>query len=147
MKLSALRINNALDQLDPRTAVIQDSHPSAGELKEFFGNHTFFVDGEGLEIIEPTDADEEPAGREVFALLRVATWNDADRTRLTPHPAEATGRVITFPSTQREALRRAGEDSFPASDPTMHSGVTGPDDLPSTAERNAKGETQKGDPI
>ncbi len=128
MKLSTNRINNALEQLEPRTAVIQDDHPNAGELKEIFGEHTFFLDSCGLEIIEPVSATQAPAGQEACELLRIATWNDATRTKLAPHPAEATGKVIIFPSAHREALRKAGEDSFPASDPTAHSGVTGPND-------------------
>lgn len=129
MKLSAIRVKQALDQLEPRAVVVPEGHPKLAALHEVFGEHTFFLDEEGLEIIEPAapagdDEAVEPAGENAGQVVRLAIWHDAARTTLAPHPAEATGSVILFPAAVRDRVDRAGEDSFPASDATPHSGIT-----------------------
>lgn len=118
MKLSTMRIQQALDQFGSDTAVIPESHPKAGELEDIFGAHTFFLDKEGLEIIEPVAARKatlpdkegleiiEPVAareatqklEEVGQVIRVAMWNDAARTTLAAAPPETTGVVVVFPS-------------------------------------------------
>jgi len=126
MKLSPVRIQQTLDQLVSRTVVVPETHPKAAELHQIFGEHTFFLDADGLEIIEPaipSDAGEieEDAGQ----LVKLAMWNDAARTVLAAHPAEITDVVIHFESSVQQQLDQAGEDSFPASDATNHTGTTG----------------------
>lgn len=126
VKLSTVHIQQALDQFEQQTTVIPDNHPKTQELEEIFGEHTFFLDGDGLEIIEPIADDgneniQEPAGQ----VVRVAMWNDAARTTLAAGPAEITGVVIVFPSAEERRVDRAVEESFPASDAVPHSGITG----------------------
>lgn len=126
MKLSTARIEQVLGQLAPRTVVVPETHPRAADLHKIFGNHTFFLDEDGLEIIEPAIPDEgETSQPEAGQLIKLAIWDDAARTVLAPHPAEVTGIVIHFKSRLQEKLDQAGEDSFPASDPTVHNGVIG----------------------
>lgn len=128
MKLSNVRIQQALDQLEARTVVVPEQHPKTAELNEIFGEHTFFLDDEGLEIIEPAaleDGMKENAGE----VIKIAMWNDASRTVLAPHPAEATGNVVIFRASSRDRVEQAGTDSFPASDATFHSGITGADEV------------------
>jgi hypothetical protein len=99
MKLSTMRIQQALDQFGSDTAVIPESHPKAGELEDIFGAHTFFLDKEGLEIIEPVAAREATQKlEEVGQVIRVAMWNDAARTTLAAAAPETTGVVVVFPS-------------------------------------------------
>lgn len=125
MKLSNTRIQQALDQLEARTVVVPEQHPKAAELHEIFGEHTFFLDDEGLEIIEPAALEDEDGMKEnAGQVIKIAMWNDASRTILAPHPAEATGNVVLFSSARRDRVEQAGTDSFPASDPTAHSGIT-----------------------
>jgi hypothetical protein len=71
---------------------IPDNHPSMPELNRTFGDHTFFLDGEGLHIVEPTVPTDSglPAGK----VVRVASWQDADRTSLLAHRPEATDVVV-----------------------------------------------------
>jgi hypothetical protein len=129
MKLSTVRIKQALEQLEPRTVVVPENHPKTTELNEIFGEHTFFLDDDGLEIIEPAAADDEDGLEEnAGQVIRLAMWNDVARTTLAPHPAEATGNVVFFRSVAGDRVAQAGEDSFPASDATFHNGVTGEDD-------------------
>ena len=53
---------------------IPESHPVLPRLNELFGDHTFFVDSDGLSIVEPIDGplrgELEPRGRECCELER-----------------------------------------------------------------------------
>jgi hypothetical protein len=71
---------------------IPDNHPSMPELNRTFGDHTFFLDGEGLHIVEPmVPTDGALAAGKV---VRVASWQDADRTSLVAHGPEPTDVVV-----------------------------------------------------
>ena len=62
-----------------------------------FGDHTFLLDSNGLNILEP--ADEAP--RETVQAARVinlANWSDENLTRLSPHEPEPTGAIIELDS-------------------------------------------------
>lgn len=57
-----------------------EDHPVTPKLVEVFGEHTFFLDANGLNIIEPDPAPENNGG----VVVKLASWND-DRSQLTPH--------------------------------------------------------------
>ena len=43
---------------------LPDDHPVVPQLASMFGDHTFFIDSGGLNVLEPTEASEpEDAGR------------------------------------------------------------------------------------
>lgn len=129
MKLSTLRINQALEQLEPKAIAVPEDHPTAPTLHEIFGEHTFFLDADGLEIIEPVDAQAAQGQAEnAGQVVRLAIWNDSARTTLAPHPAEATGGVVMFAPLARDRVDQAGEQSFPASDAPGQYNITGEHD-------------------
>lgn len=57
MKLGAMMVAQTLDQYDAK--VIPESHPAVTQLSQRFGEHTFFIDGSGLNIVEPSETDEQ----------------------------------------------------------------------------------------
>jgi hypothetical protein len=59
-----------------------------------FGEHTFFLDQNGLKVLEPTETSERevPSGE----VVSLADWSDATLTSLTPHAPETTGTIIEF---------------------------------------------------
>jgi hypothetical protein len=65
------------------TEAIEDDHPAMDRLKEVFGDHTFFLDADGLHIIEPNPE----AGAQNGAVIKLASWTD-DRTQLQAHEPE-----------------------------------------------------------
>jgi hypothetical protein len=67
---------------------IPDNHPSMPELSRAFGDHTFFIDGEGLHIVEPAAEDRD--GHASGQVVKVASWQDTSRTSLVAHPPEPT---------------------------------------------------------
>jgi hypothetical protein len=92
MKLASAMVERTLSQFDARP--IPDAHPAAAELSRLFGNHTFFLDGNGLNIVEPTEPPE--AGLQAGQVVKVASWNDAAHTSLAPHEPEPTEIVVVL---------------------------------------------------
>jgi len=91
MKLDSPRSEHAAHQLG--AWVVPETHPANFELSETFGEHTFFLDGEGLSIVEPKDGrfDSEV---ELARVVRLAAWADEERTELTPHARQETEFLV-----------------------------------------------------
>lgn len=86
MKLTPVQVERALNQFDAQA--IPESHPAMTELTSLFGEHTFFVNGDGLNIVEP--ALPVDGARETGRVINLASWADATRTKLAPHEPEIT---------------------------------------------------------
>jgi hypothetical protein len=54
MKLTSMQVSRTLRQIQARP--IPENHPIISQLKGLFGEHTFFLDHDGLSILEPVDA-------------------------------------------------------------------------------------------
>lgn len=89
MKLSANQITHTADEIGAQP--VPEDHPIVMQLTRIYGDHTFFLDGEGLEIIEAT----RPDGVDNAAcVVKLASWTDDDRTRLAPHEPQTTDVVV-----------------------------------------------------
>jgi hypothetical protein len=92
MKLNATQLKQTLSRYDAQ--VLPDDHPAVTQLNNLFGDHTFFLDGDGLKVLEPTEVPEiEGEAGEVVSL---ADWSDATPPSLRPHEPELTGKVIVL---------------------------------------------------
>jgi hypothetical protein len=80
MKLTSAQVERTLTQFQGE--VIPDNHPVIPQLKSLFGDHTFFLDSHGLNIVEPEAAG---SGAQSAKVVNVANWTDADPNRLKPH--------------------------------------------------------------
>lgn len=90
MKLSSAQIQHTANQIGAQA--IPDNHPAVQELKGIFGDHTFFLDGDGLEIVETGESTE---GRSTLAnVVNLASWADETRTALAPHEPVVTDVVV-----------------------------------------------------
>lgn len=90
MKLSAKQTERAAGEIGAQP--VPEDHPIVTQLARIYGDHTFFLDGDGLEIVEAAQADG-PADNEV-CVVRLASWTDDSRNRLMPHEPEATDVVV-----------------------------------------------------
>ncbi len=54
MKLDSAQLERTLGQFEARA--IPDDHPLIPQLNDLFGEHTFFLDSHGLNIVEPAEA-------------------------------------------------------------------------------------------
>jgi len=81
MKLNATQQNTIEEQFG--IEAIADDHPAIEKLKEVFGDHTFFLDAGGLNVVEPHPDSEAAAG----AVVKLASWTD-DQSQLNVHEPE-----------------------------------------------------------
>ncbi len=95
MKLHAEQISHV--QNATQAQALADDSPAVEQLKEHFGDHTFFLDGDGLHIVEPQAEQEE--GGERLQPVRLAYWKDETRTALVPQAPEVLDPIDPAPST------------------------------------------------
>lgn len=88
MKLTPVQVQRTLEQFEAQA--VPESHPAMPELTGLFGEHTFFLDGQGLNIVEPVSDDGGKTGR----IINLANWADANWTKLSAHEPEPTGIAI-----------------------------------------------------
>lgn len=94
MKLTSAQVERTLSQFQGE--VIPDNHPVVPQLNSLFGEHTFFLDGNGLNIIEPAAG----AGAQSAKVVNLANWSRENPKRLEPHPPEPTDIVVRLGSRQ-----------------------------------------------
>ena len=91
MRLTSEQVERTLTQFDAQP--IPEDHPALPRLSELFGDHTFFLDASGLNVVEPTGAE---AGAETAQVVKIAGWSDEQLTKLAPHPPEPTDVVVVI---------------------------------------------------
>jgi len=64
MKLASAMIDRTLDQFEAEA--LPDNHPVVPQLNQLFGDHTFFLDANGLNIVEPT-------GEQTWQVVKLAS--------------------------------------------------------------------------
>lgn len=84
MKIHAEQITHM--QEATQAQALEDNSPAAEQLKQHFGDHTFFLNSDGLHIIEPQSEQED--GEERLQPVRLAHWKDETRTVLVPQDPE-----------------------------------------------------------
>lgn len=92
MKLSAALVTRTLDQFEAKA--LPDDHPAVPQLNNVFGDHTYFLNGNGLHVVEPAGAESGPKGE--GKVVKVASWANAERTSLSPHRPEPTDVSISL---------------------------------------------------
>jgi hypothetical protein len=90
MKLTSAQVEQTLTQFEGE--VIPDNHPVVPQLNKLFGEHTFFLDSHGLNIVEPAEASG--AGVQSAKVVNLANWSDANPNRLEAHEPEPTDVVL-----------------------------------------------------
>ena len=96
MKLTSEQVARTTSQFEVQA--LPESHPAVAQLSELFGEHTFLLDNNGLNILEP--ADSNPKGHvQAARVVNLANWSDETLTRLAPHEPEPTGAIVELEST------------------------------------------------
>ena len=86
-------VDNTARRLEARP--FPQNHPVADSLVELFGEHTFFVDADGLFIVESAERERD-GGAELGRVVKLANWVDGHRTVLSPHRREGADIVVTL---------------------------------------------------
>ena len=95
MKLNAAQVERPLKQFDAQA--LPDDHPVVPELNSLFGDHTFFLDSDGLNVLEPAETSEPEEAR-TGRIVNLAYWSDDTLTKLSPHEPEPTGVIVNLES-------------------------------------------------
>lgn len=94
MKMNSALVERTLDQYEAQA--LPENHPEMAQLYNLFGMHTFFIDDEGLSIVERIEP-EDGAG-ETGQVVKLASWVDDKRTRLAPHEPEPRELTVKLAS-------------------------------------------------
>ena len=99
MKLSTAMVERTLDKFEARA--LPENHPAIATLSKVFGEHTFFIDDKGLNIVQP--AIRYDTGTELGQVVKLASWEDAAHTSLKPHDPEPTGVMVPLTTDDRQS--------------------------------------------
>jgi hypothetical protein len=103
MKLNTAQVARTERQL--QVEILPDDHPLMPQLNRIFGEHTYFLDSNGLNIVEPaTQALDvelaEPASKmnmgQVGVVVNLANWTDTNPPKLEAHEPELTSSTISL---------------------------------------------------
>ena len=102
MRLSPARVEQTLSQFEAQ--VLPENHPAMPKIKQVWGDHTYFLAVNGLNIVEPLDRRD--SGVEAGAVINLASWTDSKATSLAPHTPEPTEVVVEFAPDDQASDRR-----------------------------------------
>ena len=91
MKLSSEQVQRVEQRIDGE--VVPDSHPLSPQLQRAFGDHTFFLNPDGLTIVE-----RSPVDRQVGEVVKLAGWTNSAHTELEPDVPEPMPVAIQLES-------------------------------------------------
>jgi hypothetical protein len=93
MKLSSAQIAQALDNFE--ADVVPENNPVIPQLTRLFGEHTYFLDQTGLNIVEPAGSEQQD-GREgpMGVVVNIANWTGEGSTSLVPHEPQTTSVLV-----------------------------------------------------
>ena len=95
MKMNSAQIERTLHTLNAaalNAEAIPAEHPMMSQLERLFGEHTYFLDSRGLNIVEPVEAGHVD-GR-LGVVVNLASWTDGRAESLQPHQPEPTETVV-----------------------------------------------------
>ncbi len=90
MKLNSTQVEQILGQFEAKA--LPDDHPLVSKLSKLFGDHTFFLNSNGLNVVEPNENTQ--AGRHAGTVVNIANWGDSDFSSLAPHEPELTDITV-----------------------------------------------------
>ncbi|HEY1746962.1 MAG TPA: hypothetical protein VGG11_09415 [Xanthobacteraceae bacterium] len=93
MKLNSELVDRTLNQIDAQ-AVPEDA-PMFTRLKDVFGDHTFFLDSSGLNIVEPVKGSPQTGN-----VVNLARWGGTEQQNLVPHSPEPTNVTVQLTPVQ-----------------------------------------------
>ena len=89
MKMNTAQIWQTLHQYQAQA--LPAEHPLMPQLERLFGDHTYFLDGNGLNIVEPVEPEQTDGLQGV--VVNLASWADEKAQSLQPHKPGVDGSV------------------------------------------------------
>jgi hypothetical protein len=92
MKLTPAQIEQTSKQIEAQP--VAEESQLAPKLHKVFGDHTFFLDGDGLHILHAIETSQ--AGVPEARVVKLASWTNPEHTALAPHEPEITKTVVAL---------------------------------------------------
>ena len=92
MKLTSIQAYRALKPIGAEP--LPDDHPVIPRLTDLFGEHTFFLDRNGLNIVELGTTGS--SGANTAKVVNLANWSEPDSDSLVVHEPETTEVVVVI---------------------------------------------------
>ncbi len=97
MKLNTAQLERTVNQLQAQA--LPDNHPLIPQLNRLYGDHTYFLNGDGLNIVEPADRALDIPTKQVGGMgivFNVAYWTDSNPPKLEAHEPEMTENTVSL---------------------------------------------------
>jgi len=94
MKLNAAQLERTATQLQAEP--IPDDHPLIPRLNQMFGDQTYFLDSNGLNIVEPAAAELAPNSTGMGVVVNLANWTNSNPPKLEAHEPELTESMVAL---------------------------------------------------
>jgi hypothetical protein len=97
MKLNTAQLERTVSQLQAQA--LPDDHPLIPQLNRLYGDHTYILNGDGLNIVEPADKALDLPTKQVSAtgvVFNVAYWTDSNPPKLEAHEPEITENTVSL---------------------------------------------------
>jgi hypothetical protein len=97
MKLNTAQVVRTESQL--QAEALPDNHPLVQQLNRMFGDHTYFLDRNGLSIVEPATGTLELSAANIGdtgVVLNIANWTDSSPPKLEAHEPELTDHTVAL---------------------------------------------------
>ncbi len=98
MKLNAGQLRKVEEQFGVE-AIPEDDHVIP-DLKEAFGDHTYFLDTDGLNIVELNVYSESSTGN----VVKIASWSSDEQTELMRHEPEVLPITVDLESDELDPV-------------------------------------------
>ncbi len=96
MKLNTAQVERTVSQLQTAEPLPED-HPLIPQLNRLFGEHTYFLDVNGLNIVEPlAETVKTPDAAAKGVVVNLANWTNSNPPRLEAHEPEPTDSVVAL---------------------------------------------------
>jgi hypothetical protein len=94
MKLNAAQLERTTTQLQAEP--IPEDHPLIPQLNQMYGEHTYFLDSNGLNIVEPAAAELAPNTTGMGVVVNLANWTNSNPPKLEAHEPELTESMVAL---------------------------------------------------
>ena len=97
MKLNTAHVARTETQL--QAEALPENHPLVPQLNRLFGDHTYFLDRDGLSIVEPAAGALEVSAADIAdtgVVLNIAKWTDSSPPKLEAHEPELTDHTVAL---------------------------------------------------
>lgn len=96
MKLNAAQLQKVEEQFGAQA--IPEEASFMDDLIQAFGEHTFFVNADGLHIVEPKPSPESSDGN----VVKLASWASEKRSELVPHEPDVLPVAVDLGSEETD---------------------------------------------